>query len=195
MFSRKYKQCLLCSGIIGLALSLHYVFISIPRFYSISNKVTTSVESTAPPKISSLTIATPMNAPPTTSLMKDNKISVESSSKPQIWIHVRGYGEGISKWRHSVSQLLGLVKILNATLVEPCMKSGRLYSCGNFKVAERVPLSEVYIVKKYMLPIGRGRPSLLGSHEEFEQYEKTANLTIHKLCSSRSKRGCDSEND
>lgn len=88
-------------------------------------------------------------------------------SYPKIWIHIsNGFGEGISKWRHSVPQLLGFAKLLNATLVEPCMKSGRLYSCE--KYPEGVALSHVFSdTEKYMISTAQNRAPLMATYDEF----------------------------
>lgn len=51
-------------------------------------------------------------------------------TKGHVWIDVNKYGEGISNWRKTVSMLLGLANMLNATLIEPCMRNGRLKKCN-----------------------------------------------------------------
>lgn len=117
-----------------------------------------------------------------TSSKQSSQLSDDSSKSPkrrrQLWIHVQEYGEGISKWRYSVPQLIAFAKVINATLVEPCMKRGRLSSCDKF---ESVRLSEFYDVYGYiqeMYGISRGSNNsdndyfddsypLMSSHEEY----------------------------
>lgn len=104
-------------------------------------------------------------------------------SYPKIWIHIsNGFGEGISKWRHSVPQLLGFAKLLNATLVEPCMKSGRLYSCE--KYPEGVALSHVFSdTEKYMISTAQNRAPLMATYDEFRQYlHHDFNISELKFC-------------
>lgn len=106
---------------------------------------------------------------------------LEQLNHPRIWIHISiGFGEGISKWRHSVPQLLGFAKLLNATLVEPCMKSGRLVSCNNER---NVTLSYVFSdTDKYMIPTSHNYAPLMATYDEFRQHLQHKNASEVKFC-------------
>lgn len=108
-------------------------------------------------------------------------INIGDSDYPKIWIHVSGFGEGMSKWRHSASQLLGFARLLNATLVEPCMHNGRLGSCKSFP---NVTLSSVFSdAGQYMTSTISNRASLMATYDEFKKYlEKQSNTTELKFC-------------
>ena len=54
---------------------------------------------------------------------------VESS--PRLYLYIPSWMEGMSSWMISLSEVLVLAKELNATLVEPCIKKGRLGSCAS----------------------------------------------------------------
>ena len=107
--------------------------------------------------------------------------NIGDSDYPKIWIHVNGFGEGMSKWRHSVSQLLGFARLLNATLVEPCMHDGRLYSCKNFP---NVTLSSVFSdSERYKTSTVSNRAALMATYDDFKKsLEKQSNTTELKFC-------------
>ena len=83
-----------------------------------------------------------------------------------IWIDVVSYAEGIAGWKTSLLELLYLARWLNGTLVEPCMKSGRLGSCGD---SFTIPVSEIFDLVDYMKPSDVREFPLLAS---FESYQK-----------------------
>lgn len=95
-----------------------------------------------------------------------------------LFIYVSSWGEGMSSWMISLSELLLMARALNATLVEPCMKNGRLVTCDN--VEQLVRLGDVFDLEQ--IPASQ---SLLLSHEEFKR--QTANAIVHKLCMQRKK--------
>ena len=64
----------------------------------------------------------------------------------RIWIDVTTFAEGIGGWRTSVTELLHLARAINGTLVEPCMKNGRLGSCFD----HNIPVSEIFNLSKYL---------------------------------------------
>ena len=85
----------------------------------------------------------------------------------RIWIDVQSYDEGMSKWRHSIPQLMALANILNATLVEPCMTKGRLKACKTkFKKA---PLSQIFNMTHYYINNKTDQVPLLASYGVFQQ--------------------------
>ena len=53
-----------------------------------------------------------------------------ANPRPNLWIHVLRFGEGMASWKMSFTFLLGAAKHLGATLVEPCIQNGRLHSCA-----------------------------------------------------------------
>lgn len=109
-------------------------------------------------------------------------LGLGDSDYPRIWIYVSGgFGEGMSKWRHSVSQLLGFARLINATLVEPCMHSGRLYSCQKFP---NVTLSSVFSdAEQYMASTVSNRAALMATYDEFKKsLAKQSNTTELKFC-------------
>jgi len=75
-------------------------------------------------------------------------------SRPHLWIDAITYAEGIAGWKISLLELLYFAqKIGGATLVEPCMSSGRLRSCGSDGYKTRgVPVSEIFDLDEYMKP-------------------------------------------
>lgn len=120
-----------------------------------------------------------------------NRVKVNDSNSPKIWIYVSiGFAEGMSKWRHSVSQLLGFARVLNATFVEPCMYGGRLYSCDNI---HNVTLSSVFAdAEQYLYNMASSTSNsagLMATDGEFKKFlEKHPNTTELKFCLSS--RGC-----
>ncbi|GFH59598.1 hypothetical protein CTEN210_16074 [Chaetoceros tenuissimus] len=105
--------------------------------------------------------------------------NISDSDYPTIWIHVGGFGEGMSKWRHSVPQLLGFARLINATLVEPCMHDGRLYSCKNFP---NVTLSSVFSdAEQYKTSTASSRSALMATYDEFMKLSQS-NTTELKFC-------------
>ena len=83
-----------------------------------------------------------------------------STSAGELIVHVQSWAEGISHWTTSFSQVLVLCKSLNATLVEPQIKSGRLVGTeGNMKFSEIIDLD--VLKQKY-------HPQII-SLEEFQQ--------------------------
>ena len=75
-------------------------------------------------------------------------------SRPHLWIDAVTYAEGIAGWKTSLLELFYFAqKIGGATLVEPCMSSGRLRSCGSDGYKTRgVPVSEIFDLDEYMKP-------------------------------------------
>jgi hypothetical protein len=73
---------------------------------------------------------------------------------PHLWLDVITYAEGIAGWKTSLLELLYFAQKMNggASLVEPCMKSGRLWSCGErYETRRGVPVSEIFDLDKYMM--------------------------------------------
>jgi hypothetical protein len=92
---------------------------------------------------------------------------------PGLWIYVNEWNEGIARWSRSFSELIVLAKKFNATVVEPCIKNGRLVPCGQEQ--GNLTLGEVFDVSSF-------RP-WLGSQDEFERraaVSHTERMCMHK---------------
>lgn len=103
-----------------------------------------------------------------------------TKSPRQFWINAIGIGEGIGAWRRSLSELLFLAKELSATAVEPCMKDGRLGSCGKrfwLPVSQVMDLSWAFRSSDDRLP-------LMASYKDYQkQLQKfRGRRTNHTLC-------------
>lgn len=106
---------------------------------------------------------------------RSNSSTQASSRLPLRWIHVRGFAEGFSGWRDSISELLLLSKAMSACFVLPCMSNGRLKSCQGTPVQERISISRIFDL------------SLLSTidwreHSEFENWLslKHSEAIVHK---------------
>jgi hypothetical protein len=90
---------------------------------------------------------------------------------------VDAWGEGVAGWSRSFSELMILARKLNATVVEPCIKEGRLVPCrkGNLNLF----LGEV-------LDISSFRP-WLGSQDEFERRAAVSHKA--RMCMHRGNGG------
>ena len=126
--------------------------------------------------------------------LEDSNVNVESSpssSNNQIgilYLYVDSWAEGVSSWMVSISELLIVAKALNATLVEPCIRRGRLVNCQdpaewNMKLTE---VFDVHKMKEY-------HPHLI-SHADFLDQTRdvaaTANKTVavvYQVCHSKPK--------
>eukprot|EP00984_Skeletonema_dohrnii_P016691 scaffold7463_cov76-Skeletonema_dohrnii-CCMP3373.AAC.1 len=108
-------------------------------------------------------------------------MSIDSKASRHIWIDVISYAEGIAGWKTSLLELLHLAQALNATLVEPCMTSGRLGSCGD---EFNIPVSDLFDLADYMVPsIGKRHPELV-SYDKYQAALDNSYLDIGmvKLC-------------
>jgi len=127
-----------------------------------------------------------------------DKIGIPAQSEiyfkaPQrIWIDVVSFSEGIAGWKTSLMELLHIAQSLNATLVEPCMGSGRLGSCAPTPVGVgdklyTIPVSELFDLEQYKSPsFGREFPVLVS----FDNYqaalgESDSDAGMVKLCASK----------
>jgi hypothetical protein len=48
----------------------------------------------------------------------------------RLWVFVSSWDEGMSNWLISLSEILVVCHEINAMLVEPCVREGRLVGCG-----------------------------------------------------------------
>jgi hypothetical protein len=105
------------------------------------------------------------NSSSSSSSQNEVSMSIDSKASRHIWIDVISYAEGIAGWKTSLLELLHLAQALNATLVEPCMTSGRLGSCGD---EFNIPVSDLFDLAEYMVPsIGKRHPELV-SYDKYQ---------------------------
>ena len=88
-----------------------------------------------------------------------------------IWIDVITYAEGIAGWKTSLLELLHLARSLHATLVEPCMESGRLRSCGGGG-GFNIPVSEIFDLAEYMVTPPSNSGSKFPLMTSYDYYQK-----------------------
>eukprot|EP00985_Skeletonema_marinoi_P006579 scaffold2845_cov147-Skeletonema_marinoi.AAC.2 len=105
------------------------------------------------------------NSSSSSSSQYEVSMSIDSKASRHIWIDVISYTEGIAGWKTSLLELLHLAQALHATLVEPCMTSGRLGSCGD---EFNIPVSDLFDLAEYMVPsIGKKHPELV-SYDKYQ---------------------------
>ena len=90
------------------------------------------------------------------------------------WIDVIKYAEFIEGWKTSFEELLQLARLLNATLVEPCMNNGRLASCAKMGV----PLSDIFDLASEMAPV----TPLVASYDEYKKLVQHEEQKKYKVC-------------
>lgn len=113
----------------------------------------------------------------TTQLQSDGRAS------RHIWIDAISYAEGIAGWKTSLLELLHLAKTIDATLVEPCMESGRLGSCGGGG-KNKIPVSEIFDLAKHMTPSDGKEFPLLASYDNYQAAldDSDSDIRTIKLC-------------
>lgn len=112
--------------------------------------------------------------------------------RPHLWLDIITYAEGIAGWKTSLLELLYFTQKMNggATLVEPCMKSGRLQSCGGRYETRGVPVSEIFDLHKYMMmvpPSSDDRNStrqypLLVSYDDYQKILGNTTAVTTRVC-------------
>ena len=75
----------------------------------------------------------------------------------RIWIDVLTFAEGIAGWRTLLMELLLLSSCINCTIVEPCMKNGKLGSCLN----GGIPVSKIFDMSEALHPSDHRFPVLV----------------------------------
>ena len=75
----------------------------------------------------------------------------------RIWIDVLTFAEGIAGWRTLLMELLLLSSCINCTIVEPCMKNGKLGSCLN----GGIPVSKIFDTSEALHPSDHRFPVLV----------------------------------
>lgn len=94
----------------------------------------------------------------------------------RLWIYITTWQEGMASWFISLSQAVVLAKQLNATLVEPCIRDGRLVSCAindSLMTSNKkaIPLSHVVDLNRLLKYYEHG----MASYQEFQRQTKTSN--------------------
>eukprot|EP00984_Skeletonema_dohrnii_P004621 scaffold1634_cov118-Skeletonema_dohrnii-CCMP3373.AAC.19 len=130
----------------------------------------------------------------TTSIAKATTSTL--SKRPHLWLDTITYAEGIAGWKTSLLELLYFAQKVNgggggATLVEPCMTSGRLRSCGRYET-RGVPVSEIFDLDEYMTPPSDGNGSkypVMVSYDDYQRIVGNTNTTVAKtnVCMLHSK--------
>ena len=113
-------------------------------------------------------------------ITKLQQLTTNTTRKKRIWINVLSYNEGISAWRLSIIELLQLADIMNATLVEPCVKEGRLMQCSSSSsnsTHHAASLGTMFDLSSYMQnhqmmvdTRTRRRSPLMASYDEYQRY-------------------------
>ena len=111
------------------------------------------------------------------------------NERPHLWIDAVTYAEGIAGWKTSLLELLFFVEKLggdgSATLVEPCMLSGRLQSCGGCE-SRGIPVSEIFDLEEYMKPqsTSGGSYPVLVSYDDYQKelHTTTTTASMEKVC-------------
>jgi len=114
--------------------------------------------------------------------MEEGKDYACSSKSPRrLWIDVIHYMEGIGGWHISLSELLQFSKEISATLVEPCMKDGKIHTCGENGFT--IPVSKVLDLSFALKPF-RNRPPLMVSYKDYQSILKQfhGRRTVHAFC-------------
>lgn len=75
---------------------------------------------------------------------------------PSLWVHIEEFSEGMSSWRLALAEVVAMTKKLNATLVEPCIYSGRLKACkeggSRFRLGQLYDLDKLREFQRYIVP-------------------------------------------
>jgi len=110
------------------------------------------------------------------------KPAVAKPAENGLYIHVKLHTEGMSSWRSQLAEIMSISNSLKATLVEPCVQSGRLFTCKGMEDKLRLPLGDVMNLQVYRDEFNLS----IISYDQFEQetgYGKTLNTShIHKVC-------------
>jgi len=107
-----------------------------------------------------------------------------------LWIDGETYAEGIAGWKISLLELLYVAQKIDATLVEPCMSSGRLRSCRY--EPRGIPVGDIFDLDEYMKPSSGGSnkfPVLV----PYDDYQKALGNTtvgpmVAKVCMTNNPR-------
>jgi len=119
-----------------------------------------------------------INATTTTTATTPNK-------RPHLWLDAITYAEGIAGWKTSLLELLYFAQKMDggATLVEPCMTSGRLRSCGRFETSG-VPVIEIFDLDEYMTPSdgNSSKYPVMVSYDDYQRVVGNTAVGTTKVC-------------
>ena len=110
-----------------------------------------------------------------------------------VWINVESFAEGIGGWRKSLRELLRLARLLNCTIVEPCMSGGRLDSCSR---NHGVPISKVFDLSEALRPLNNRRFPILAPYNSYKRHVWATvnttrfNRTEYNICVSSNPTRC-----
>ena len=91
-----------------------------------------STQERSPSRMENWTVHVPPSNPP--SLPADAETIATSDQQPKgpsLWIYVQQFSEGMATWKISFAESLMVAKKLNATVVAPCIRRGRLRTCDD----------------------------------------------------------------
>ena len=123
-----------------------------------------------------VTLTTPTSS---SVVLNDSHVVANTGSlRPRLWILVSDWGEGMAGWIRSLSEVLLLAKSLNATLVEPCARNGRLKSCS---VTSSLPVSEIFNIP-HLFEGTNNQVPLMAPYSVFEQETAARDLPRFAFC-------------
>jgi hypothetical protein len=113
--------------------------------------------------------------------------AIETNSQheynPICWINVKTFAEGIGGWRTSLAELLRLARLVNCTVVEPCMSGGRLGSC---LLNRGIPVGEVFDLSEAKFLSGHRRSPILAPYNDYARRGVVvSNNTEYNICMSK----------
>ena len=112
------------------------------------------------------------------------------NNSPHLWLDIVNYAEGIAGWKVSLLELLYLAQMVKggATLVEPCMVSGRLGSCGRQSEHRRgIPVSEIFDLDEYMTLSDDGSYPLMVPYYDYQRI-LLGNTNMAKVCMAKNSK-------
>lgn len=121
------------------------------------------------------TVRQDMTAP----IAKVESSSMHAITSGRVLIDVTTYAEGISAWKEfSIPELIAFTDAINGTLVEPCMRNGRLYSC----LEAKVPVSEVLNLSSAMYPPSGQVPRIISRDKYFKLLNSSSITLRQSVC-------------
>lgn len=121
------------------------------------------------------TVRQDMTAP----IAKVESSSMHAITSGRVLIDVTTYAEGISAWKEfSIPELIAFADAINGTLVEPCMRNGRLYSC----LEAKVPVSEVLNLSSAMHPPSGQVPRIISRDKYFKLLNSSSITLRQSVC-------------
>lgn len=108
--------------------------------------------------------------------------SLDRQNHPRLWLHVLSFGEGLASWRRALAEVIVAAKLLNASVVEPCIAQGKLLSCSKLRGRRPIQLRDIF----NLTHIQDLHPFLFVSHRAFQQYftdtASTSSINTTRFC-------------